>query len=249
MRRFLAVSLTVLAACGTAASAQRSGESTRDYGLAGFDRISTAGPQKVYVTVGSAASVRATGPLAALDLLEVEIEDGELKIGPKRERGEVNWRETDWDRLQPVTFHISVPRLEAAALAGSGHVAVDRVSGEDFGAAVAGSGRMEVASLSVDSARFSVAGSGGLSARGTAREARISIAGSGEVQTRDVASKAAWISIVGSGDAALTVNDDARISIMGSGDVDISGPAHCSVSRMGSGRVTCDGAEQEGRRG
>lgn len=247
MKKLTTLILALLAACGTVATAQQNGGGTRDYALTGFDSVSTAGPQRVFITVGPAASVRATGPLEALDLLEVEVEDGELQIGPKNRDGGMG-RQVDWERLAPVSLHVTVPRLSAAALAGSGHVTVDRVEGDEFGASVAGSGQLEVAELSVEKARFSVAGSGGLAARGRVDEARISVAGSGEVRAREVSSKAAWISIVGSGDAALTVDDDARVSIMGSGEVDIAGPARCSVSRMGSGRVTCSGSERESRR-
>ena len=50
----------------------------------------------------------------------------------------------------------------------------------------------------------------------------------------------------GSGDVALTVQQEAEVSIMGSGDVDISGPARCSVSRMGSGNVRCSGGGGDG---
>jgi hypothetical protein len=67
----------------------------------------------------------------------------------------------------------------------------------------ASSGRLEIASLSVDEARFSVAGSG-------------------DVHTRVVTSDAAWVSLVGSGSAELTV-DDAQVSIMGSGKVEVAG--------------------------
>lgn len=249
MKMLLTLALTVLAACGTVAAAQQGGESTRDYSLAGFDRVSSAGPQRVVIAVGPAALVRASGPIEALDLFEVEVEGGELRIGPKESlRNHDDWRDIESRELEPVTFHVMVPRLEAASLAGSGRVEVDRVDGDAFGAAVAGSGKLEVAALSVDSARFSVAGSGDLAAHGRAREARISIAGSGEVQTHDVASEAAWVSIVGSGNAALSVERDAHISIIGSGDVDIAGPAHCTVSRFGSGRVTCNGVERNGSR-
>lgn len=248
MRILMMLALAVLAACGTMATAQE-GSVARDYGLAGFSKVSTAGPQRVVITVGPAASVRATGPIEALDLLEVDVKDGELRIGPKHDTRESGWRDTDWKRLGPVTFHVALPRIDSATLAGSGRVTVDRVDGRTFGASVAGSGLLEVAALSVDRARLSVAGSGQLAVQGRAREARIAIAGSGKVKAREVASKAAWITIVGSGDAALSVEDEASVSIMGSGDVDIAGPARCSVSRMGSGQVTCNGVERDSRRG
>ena len=205
------------------------------YDVAPFEEISTVGPQDVRVTRGETQSVHSEGPPEILGQLEVVVENGMLTIQPKEAfRGGF-----DWGRFRSAAFYVTVPRLESVSLAGSGDVRVDRIDGERFSGSVAGPGELSIAALQVDEADFSIAGSGNLVAAGTARETRISIAGSGEVRAGALTSKTASVTIGGSGDAALTVDDDARVRIMGSGDVDIAGTARCSVSRMGSGNVHC----------
>jgi hypothetical protein len=110
---------------------------------------------------------------------------------------------------------------------------------------VARSGDLDVAALRVGDARFSIAGSGDLTARGTATRSHVSIAGSGNLRARGMTSAEATVSVVGAGDAALTVDDTARVSIIGSGDVEIAGAARCSITRMGSGRALCANVEHE----
>lgn len=209
------------------------------YAVAPFDRISTVGPQDVIVTQGDTLSVRSDGNPAALARLEVVVDGTELKIQPKDGVG------SSWGRLSGAVFHITVPRLSAIAVAGSGSVRLDRAEGERFAGSVVGPGELTIGALKVDQAEFDLAGSGNLIAAGTAGETRVNIAGSGEVEGRSLTSATASISIGGSGDAALKVERSARVAIMGSGDVEIIGGAKCSVSKMGSGDVRCNGEEVE----
>src|SRR5690606_3605801 len=212
------------------------------YELESFDEISTVGPQDVVITRGDASQVRSEGSPEALGLLEVVVDDGELIIRPKEDYG----FGFDWDRLSSAKFHVTVPRLEQISVAGSGDVTVDQVESEDFAANLAGAATLSIAALAVEEAEFRIGGSGNVVAAGTAREANISIGGSGEVQAAGLTVQTADVSIAGSGDVALTVQQEAEVSIMGSGDVDISGPARCSVSRMGSGNGRCSGGGGDG---
>ncbi len=207
------------------------------YEVESFEEISTVGPQDIVITRGDAYQVRSEGSPEALGLLEVVVDDGELIIRPKGDYG----LGFDWDRLSSAKFHVTMPRLQQLSVAGSGNVTVDRVEGDDFSANIAGSATLAIAALAVDEANFRIGGSGNVVAAGTAREANVSIGGSGEVQADKLSVETAEVSIAGSGDVALTVQEEADISIMGSGDADISGPARCSVSRMGSGNVRCAG--------
>ena len=67
----------------------------------------------------------------------------------------------------------------------------------------------------------------------------ISIAGSGDIRLGKLTTRAAEISIAGSGNIEANASETADISIMGSGDVDIKGGAKCTVSKAGSGNVNC----------
>lgn len=206
------------------------------YQAANFDQISTVGPQDVRVTRGDAFAVRAEGSPRALAQLEAVVVNGKLTIQPKHG---FNWG--NWRSLQPATFYVTLPKLEAVAVAGSGDVSVDRIEGERFDGSIAGPGSLAIAAMAVGDASFSIGGQGDVTVAGTAKNTHVSIAGTGEVQGGGLSSDMASISIGGTGDVELTVQKEANVSIMGTGDVDISGPGRCSVTQMGSGDVTCAG--------
>lgn len=207
------------------------------YNLSEFSKLEVLGPQSVQVTRGDTYSVRAEGDSEALNGFEVVIEDGVLKIRPRGAlRPDVNW-----SRLHGTTFHVTVPKLEAVALQGSGDIRVDWIETPNFAATVTGSGDLLLESIKVDSATFTLSGSGDVRVAGESGETRVSITGSGEVDGRELQSKVGDVTISGSGETALTVNGDARVTLSGRGDIDILGAANCQVTRTGSGDVRCGG--------
>jgi hypothetical protein len=223
-----------LAACGGAALAQGGGVE-RSFRVGAFEGVGAVGANRVVVHVGGPISVTARGPAETLDKMEVVVEHGSLQIRPRRE-----FRERfDWRGVKPATYTVTLPRLTAVSLAGSGDMRVDRVEGDRFDASVAGSGTLDIAALRVGRAAFSMAGSGNLAARGSATRAELSVAGSGNLKARGVTARTAAVSIAGSGTAELTAKDRVDVSIVGSGEADISGGARCTVSRIGSGHARC----------
>jgi hypothetical protein len=206
----------------------------RDYSVESFERVISAGPQLVLVSVGGRQSVRGEGVSATLDKLEAVVVDGALQIRPKAQyRTHFDWRG------ERATFYVSLPRLDGATVAGSGDIRVDRVSGKAFAGTVAGSGNLDIAALRVGNADLTVSGSGSLTAHGSADNAQVSVAGSGSVRASGVASRTAAVAVTGSGDAQLTASGDTTVSIIGSGNADIAGTPRCTVTRMGSGHARC----------
>lgn len=238
MRGLLAiVPASLLAACaasGNAQEARLSGvEGSRSFNVSGFERVSLRGSDNVVVKVGPAASVTAKGDTAILDRLEIEVVNGELRVG--REEG-FRWRGDQGSALVTVTL----PRLTAASVAGSGDMDVDRAEASSFDAAIAGSGNLRIASLTADAAEISIAGSGNATIdAGRGKSLDVSIAGSGNADAAGFRSERADISIAGSGNARAAVDGEADISIIGSGDAEIIGNARCQVSKMGSGDARC----------
>jgi len=208
----------------------------RGFQVGTFDRVALGGSHDVIVTVGGAPSVRAEGDAEAIDRLEIEVRNGELRIGSKKDG--------DWsfgfshDRPR-VTIHVTAPALAAASIGGSGDMRIDKVEGQSFAGSIAGSGDMDVAALRVGHADFSIAGSGGITTKGAAQTSNISIAGSGDIDAGGLESKTATISVMGSGDVHANATGTADVSVMGSGDVTVSGPAKCTIHKMGSGDVHC----------
>jgi len=242
MRSILILASAIaLTGCNMKAGAHEEGDrdpgpvTQRAFPVGAFDSVSLGGSHTVIVKVGPAASVRAEGPAAVLDRLEIAVKDGDLHIGTKRRDG-IHF---GFRKHTPVTITITTPSLAAAAIGGSGDIRIDRVEGEKFSGSIGGSGDMEIAALKVSEADFSIAGSGGIRAAGSAGKASVSIAGSGDVDISGLESKVATVSVVGSGDVQAKAMESADVSIMGSGDVAMTGTAKCNVSKMGSGDVRC----------
>jgi hypothetical protein len=239
--RYLAFPILAFAtACSASAddgAGKLSGVSgSRSFDVKGFESVSLSGPDNVIVQVGKAMSVKAVGDTAILDRLEIEVVDGDLRIGRKRRNG-VHF---NWGKNSGAVVTVTLPVLTGASVAGSGDMDVDHAEAQKFSASVAGSGSLKVGALKADRLNVSIAGSGNANfATGTAADAGMSIAGSGNVDAAGLAARTADISIAGSGDVKAGVSERADVSILGSGDVDIIGDAQCKVSKMGSGDVRC----------
>lgn len=222
-----------LMSCGSNATA--TGNSPQDLsGLRDFTAVSLAGPDRVVVKQGASFSVTAQGDARALARLELKVRDKTLEIGRKR----------DWRSIMPgsdggATITVTLPALREAALAGSGDMSIDLLTGKEVEAHVAGSGDLTIARIAADSAELGTAGSGTLTASGQVRKAELSVAGSGGILASGLAAQTAELSLAGSGDVQARVSGQADISIVGSGNATVSGTAKCSVSRIGSGDVRC----------
>lgn len=208
----------------------------RSYAAADFSTVELRGPDDVDIRVGTGFSVRAEGDAKELDKLRI-IRDGDtLRIGRRSGNG-FRW---SGDR-HSLRILVTMPRIAASRIAGSGNMTVDRVEGESFKAETAGSGGFEIGALNVQSAEFSIMGSGDMRLSGRAGRLSLNIAGSGGIDGAGLKAQAADVSIAGSGGVRADVAGSATVSVMGSGDVDLGPDARCTVSKMGSGNVRCGG--------
>ncbi|HUE79863.1 MAG TPA: head GIN domain-containing protein [Sphingomicrobium sp.] len=229
------------AAAASAGCARDRGEAagpatTRNFAVGGFERIEVAGPYEVTVATGGAPSVRASGGERAIERMVVEVEGDTLKIHPKKRSG----LSFSWSRSHPVKLTVTVPRLTAAGIAGSGAITVDKVAGDAFEAGVAGSGNLRLGEVDVKRLKAGIAGSGEINAgRGRAAVADYEIAGSGDIDAAGLVAETASVSIAGSGNVAANATGTASVDIAGSGDVRMTGGAKCQVSKAGSGNVDC----------
>ncbi|ODP37590.1 head GIN domain-containing protein [Sphingomonas turrisvirgatae] len=227
-----------LAACGLANGmsgdvVQPSGSGgTRSFDVAGFTAVALKGADDVEVRHGAGFAVTATGDSALLDQLEIRKDGDTLQIG--RKDGDWRWR---GDKGAKIT--VTLPRLTAASVAGSGDMAVDRADG-DFSGAIAGSGDLSIAQLNGGRAGLSLAGSGDMKlGTGQASEISAKVAGSGNIDASGVKADRGKISIAGAGNVRAQFTSEAKVSVVGSGNVDLTGGAKCDVSKLGSGEVRC----------
>ena len=240
MHKAIFGAVLILGACSSANSeAGQAGQAggTRSTGqrafqVGEFHKVGLVGAHDVIVTVGGAPSVRAEGDSEALERLEIQVDNGELQIGSRRD----GWFSRNRGH---VTVHVTMPSIDSAALAGSGNLRVDRAEAETFAVSIAGSGDMEIGALRARRANFEIAGSGGVRAAGNVEEADISIAGSGNASLDALQARRAKVSVAGSGDVSLRATETVEGDLMGSGDLTVQGGARCSVDKLGSGDVRC----------
>ncbi len=231
-----------LAACnamgsdtGTKAEPSGSGGS-RTFAVADFTQVELRGSDDVKVAVGPAFAIRAEGPAKLLEQLEIRKDGATLKVGRKRD-GNFSWGANDGK----LTVFVTMPSIVGAAVAGSGDMSVDKVSGGDFDGSLAGSGDLVVGALQATTASFNIAGSGTITATGQVQALAASIAGSGNVSAKGLRAAKADVSIAGSGDVTADVTGPAEVNLMGSGSANLGAGATCTVSKMGSGEATCGG--------
>lgn len=206
------------------------------YAVGGFDSVGLGTGATVAVRVGPAWSVQATGPAAAFETLRISREGRSLEIA-RRYRD----RRADAVLERQVRIAVTMPRIAAAAVGGSGRMIVDRVTGDRFDAAVGGSGTLALGSVATRGLRVSVGGSGSVAARGTTERLDVSVGGSGRVDAPGLRATRAEVSLGGSGSVRADVAGPAQVSVAGSGSVDLGPGAHCTTSRVGSGRVRYGG--------
>lgn len=207
---------------------------SRSYQVGAFDKIEVSGPYSVNVATGGAPGASATGGSKLLDETEVYVENGTLKILPKKHKG----IRFSWGKRGKADFTVTTAMLHAAEIAGSGAIMVDNVVG-DFDGDIAGSGDLKLAAIRGGAVAFSIAGSGKVAAAGTAQSTKVDIAGSGNVDASGLAGKTADVSIAGSGNVKANASETADVSIAGSGNVAITGGAKCKIDKVGGGNVTC----------
>lgn len=220
---------------GTAEARDAGAAVDRTFPVGAFDRITVSGPYDVTVTTGGQSGVSARGGDAILAETEVVVENGELKIRAKSQRG-IRWT---WGKDNQVKMVVTAPAIRGATIAGSGGIDIDRVSGGNFKGEVAGSGDLALGMIDATNAEFGIAGSGGVRAAGKVATLDVEIAGSGDVDLSALTATDASVSIAGSGNVRTRATGTAKVSVMGSGNVQVTGGAKCDVSKHGSGDVRC----------
>ena len=184
---------------------------TKEIKLDKFDGIGLGLVATVHVYKGP-QKVTIEAQQNIIDNLNTDIgKNGTWGIGGK---DKVNFK-----NYKDVVINITIPHVDELSIGGSGTIiAHDAFTG-------------------IDDLELNIGGSGKIEMAGSAKKVAISIAGSGTVQAKRLNAQDCEVSIAGSGDAYIDVDDQLEVSIAGSGDVRYSGSPRVKSSIAGSGRV------------
>ncbi len=239
----LALAMTVSACSAEGTSSSKDGKrtvvagpaTTQSFDLKGFTGVKVTGPDDVTIRQGDAFAISAKGPQAELAELEIVLDGSTLSIGRKREGFSFTRHDSDG-----VEISITMPKLQALKLTGSGSIDADTLDADAATLDVTGSGDVTVAKLTAKSADLDVSGSGNIEVKGgTIDSGDFGVTGSGDIDADGLVAKTLAVSITGSGDVDAQATASADIKILGSGDATIGGGGKCSTHAMGSGTATC----------
>ncbi|GJM36185.1 MAG: DUF2807 domain-containing protein [Saprospiraceae bacterium] len=185
---------------------------TKALSLDKFEGIGLGLVGTVHLYKGDQQKVSIEAQQNIIDNLNLEIKDGTWSIS--------GLDKTKFKNYKDVVINITIPTVDELSIGGHGTI----ISHDAF--------------TGLKSLEMNIGGSGKIEMVGSADKVEINIAGSGTVEGKRLSAQSCGISIAGSGDAFIDVNDKLDVSIAGSGDVKYSGSPRVSSSIAGSGRVS-----------
>ena len=175
----------------------------------GFTEIRLSGSGQVDVRHGDADSVTVEAEDNILPLLETRVRDGRLTLGTKPN--------VSINPTRPIRYHVTVKRLTAIGVSGSGRFVVEG---------------LDTSRLTAD-----ISGSGSATLSGRADALELTISGSGDYDASRLASKSATVTISGSGNATVNAAERVEANVSGSGSVRYLGNPSVDQQVSGSGSV------------
>lgn len=188
---------------------------TREFDLAGFDKVDVSYATRVNISQGDSFSVVVSIDDNVLEYLQVEKQGSTLKIGldPRR-----NYRDTR------ATAEVTMPELTGLELSGASRGTISGFkSSRGFNVDASGASRLS-GDIEAGDARFDVSGGSRVTSTGSAEDAVIDASGGSTVDLADFPVADANVEASGASDVIVHAS--------GTLDVDASGASH--VKYLGS---------------
>lgn len=206
----IALALITALLLGACTAVQESGRVvTEERPVKGFSAVQLDGGGTLLITQGEAEALTISGDDAILPLIRSEVQGDTLVLGPAP--GSSMTFSSD-----PL-YKLTVTRLGAVTLNGSGNVRADR--------------------LTTDHLRVAINGAGDWTATGSADTLEVRINGSGSFDAPELVSRTVGVEISGSGDVIVEASETLDARIDGSGSVRYGGSPKITQQVNGSGSV------------
>lgn len=196
-----------------------------------FDAVSSAGSFDVEILEGPQdGKIKMEGESNVLEKVKVEVKNNKLTIDFEKNLNiSIN---------KPVKITLTAKDLKSLGLSGSGSIIAKGTQNVDeFSVGLSGSGDI-IAKVKTKKTTASISGSGDIQLSGNTEDFKVGIAGSGDIKAYELIAKNAEISVSGSGDTQITVQEILQGSVAGSGDIYYKGnPSKVKVNSAGSGEI------------
>lgn len=214
---------------------------TRNYEIAGFEKVRVEGPFKVRLTTGVPPSAKATGPQAAIDRLTIDVVGRTLVVHNSLS----SWGGSlGSDDSGPVEVVIGTHDLNAASLTGAGSLEISAVKGLSFDLAAQGSGQIAVARTDVDQLSVALIGTASAVLAGKAGALKVQARGTTAFDGSALETKDITLTVNGASTIKAGVSNSANIVASGPASIVFSGKPSCTSRLTGSASVTGCGRTQ-----
>ncbi len=226
------VSIILISGCISPGCIIGSGNMISENRTAGsFSSIELQGIGDLYVSDGP-QSLRIEAEDNILPVLRSDVSGGRLTISTS----------TCVTPRRSIKIYASAPEVKGLYLSGSGNIiSISPIHTDSMDLGMSGSGGIN---LDVDCKDLStvISGSGSALLKGSASSSSVTIIGSGSMHGYDLVTNRSSITISGSGQAEVNVNDELDTKISGSGAVHYKGnPSRINQQVSGSGSLTKTG--------
>lgn len=200
---------------------------TEEFTLPLFSEIDLKIDAEVFLTQGNEQKVVVEAEENILELINLDVKNRQWEI-----------KFDKWvDEYDDIRIHITVPDLRKVVLSGSGLIKTENTFlVDEIQLRVHGSGKL-VFDTEADRVDTHLAGNGNIELMGATDYLDSWIGGKGNLKAFDMLAKNAEITINGSGNAEVRVENFLKATIIGSGDVYYKGNPVLEKKITGSGKV------------
>lgn len=196
-----------------------------------FTGVSSSLSADIELRQSSTFKVSIEGQKNIIDLVEMEVKEGTLKLRFKKGYS-MTYKKT-------LKIRVEAPKFAYLSMAGSGNVRANgALSGEKLAVSISGSGDFDLTQLQYNDVNVSISGSGDVDLGGSAERAELSISGSGDLKAKDLKAQSVRCRVSGSGNVSCFAAKELDALVSGSGDIRYSGnPSNIKKKVSGSGDI------------
>ena len=202
---------------------------TEERAVGAVTEVSLSGIGNLTIRQGEIPGLAVTADDNILPLIETEASGKKLII---RTRTGYSLRPS-----APISYTLTVPRLEKLSVSGAGNATADHLSGDNLTVKLSGAGNAVVREVACQSLTLTLSGAGNATLSGTAQKVTARISGAGDIDAAGLKTACADVQVSGAGNASVWATEELKVRVSGAGDVRYKGSPRIDQKVSGAGSV------------
>lgn len=210
-----------VAGSGNPATEERTVGPVTEVGLSGIGNL--------LVREGDVPGLIVTADDNILPLIETETSDRKLTI---RARSGFSLHPRS-----PITYTLTVPKLEKLSISGAGSATVEQISGDTLTIKLSGAGSATLRDVTCKTLSLSLSGAGNAKLTGAAEKLTAKVSGAGDIDAAAFQAAVAEVQVSGAGNISVWATRNLKARVSGAGDVKYKGSPNIDRKVSGAGSV------------